>query len=109
MRVFDINGSKVSFSVESGVKYFVGWRGKDESRTYVSVTMWEHFNSETPYQNIIPRATGYSFCMPEDDFNMRRGLKQATTKLLEQIGFSNRTPFAREVHKLMKDYIYETE
>ena len=111
MRVFeytdqDGNVQRFSVDIDAGVKSFVGRDGKNADRQFVSVGIWEHVNTDRKYQNQVLIAKGWSFCMPSDEFNYKLGVKQATVKALDQIGFSDgREPLVKEVHSVISDYI----
>lgn len=108
MQVFDVDGGKFSVSVDADVIAFVGENGRDASRQAVKVTLWEHFETGRKYQQLMPIATGYSFCQPNDDFDFALGVRQATTRALDQIGYrSNINHVVKKVHQLMKQYIRE--
>lgn len=105
MQVLDVDGAKISVSVDVDAVNFVGEEGRDASRTSVSVTIWEHMDTGRKYQQLIPVAKGYSFCQPDDQFSLEVGARKATTNALDQLGYSsNISPVVKAVHKLVKAY-----
>jgi hypothetical protein len=105
MQVLDVDGAKISVSVDVDAVNFIGEDGKDASRTSVKVTIWEHMDTGRKYQQLIPVASGYAFCQPTDDFDFYTGARKATTNALDQIGYSsNINHVVKKVHQLVKAY-----
>src|SRR6478752_4462619 len=105
MVTLDVQGRKFSVSVKFDEVSFAGEDGKESVRFATFVTIWEHLNTGRKYQHVLPVSQGVSFCQPNDDFDAELGVRQATTRALDALGFrSNINPVVKAIHKLTKRY-----
>jgi hypothetical protein len=105
MFIAETEHGKFSASVETGMTNFVREDGRCGQRMHVKVTIWEHLDTARKYQHLLPASEGYSFCQPNDEFDLEAGARMATTRALDGLGFTNNVPAAQAIHKAVKTYV----
>ena len=105
MTVVELVSGKFSFSISTSMIHFAREDGKDGSRQSVCVTIWEHMDTGRKYSHLLPVSSGYSFCQPTDDFKLKKGAKQATSRALDGLGISGQSPEGQAIHQAVKKYV----
>lgn len=108
MQVLDVDGRKLSVSVKVDTVGFIGEAGRPSDRLATFVTIWEHVDTGRKYQHLLPVAQGASFCQSNDPYDFELGVRQATTRALDTLGYrSNINHVVKKVHQLTKQYARE--